>query len=93
MTRVYLAMLLPLLFVGAVFVFIRYLACVFVNAPKAWNIAKMVDETCNVGANGQINTTISARAARARNSGRRWGCALCWILDRIQANHCANSIR
>lgn len=93
MTRPYLIMLTPLLLFGAVFLFIRYITCIFMNPKKAWHIALMLDEADNVGANGEVNTTISARAARARNAGRRWGCLLCWLLDRIQSHHCDNSLK
>ncbi|MDE2472859.1 MAG: hypothetical protein KGL35_30110, partial [Bradyrhizobium sp.] len=55
-------------------------------------VAYMVDETCNVDANGTVNWTISARAARARNSGSAWGCILCRILGWIQPGHCTKAL-
>lgn len=74
--------------IGCVFSILRFITCVFMNPSKAWNIAYEVDVMSNVGANGERNTTISARAARARDAGRKWGCVLCKILNRFQKNHC-----
>ena len=92
--RLALLALTPLLLLGLVIITpIRYLTCVFTNTSKAWNIAKMIDETCNVDANGKVNTTISARAARAQIAGRTWGCVLCKLLNWVQANHCEDSLK
>lgn len=90
--RLILLLLYPLLITGLVLTAVRYLTCVISSPGKAWHIALMIDQTCNVDANGRVDQTISDRAALARNSGRRWGCVLCRILDAIQANHCSNSI-
>lgn len=92
MKRVALLLLYPLLVAGLVATAIRYLTCVALNPTKAWSIALMIDETCNVDANGRINETISERAAKAMFNRRRWGCLLCWVLDRIQPNHCENAL-
>lgn len=92
MNRVYLVLLAPLLLFGLGWSLGRYLTCVIMNPTKAWNIAFMIDETANVGANGQRNTTISARAARAQLAGRKWGCVLCKILDTVDKGHCKNSL-
>jgi hypothetical protein len=88
MKRLALLLLLPLLILGCAWSMWRYLWSVVTNPAKAWNIAYLVDELANVGANGKPNTTISARSARARNAGRRWGCVLCKVLNWFQANHC-----
>lgn len=56
------------------------------------NLLLMLDETGNTLTGGSPNETISERAAKARNNGKRWGCILCSILDRIQANHCNNAL-
>ena len=92
-TRLALLALFPLLLLGLVVITPwRYLWSIFSNPDKAWNIAKMIDETGNVDANGKVNTTISARAARAQIAGRPWGCVLCKVLDWIQKDHCKNSL-
>lgn len=93
MNRLYLILLTPLLFVGGLWSALRYLTCIVMNPAKAWNIAFQLDEMANVGANGEKNTTISARAARARNAGKTWGCVLCKVLDAVQAHHCDNSLK
>jgi len=93
MKRAALLILFPLLAIGCFWALWRYLWSAFFNTGKAWNVAKMIDETANVGANGSVNVTISARAARARNAGRRWGCCLCRVLDWVQKGHCDDALK
>lgn len=92
-TRLALVALYPILVVGLAYSALRYLSCVIGNPAKAWNIALMIDETCNVDANGRVDETISARAAKAQLAGRGWGCLLCALLNRIQADHCAKALK
>lgn len=87
-----LILLWPLLVFALAYTAVRYLACVIGNPAKAWNIALMIDQTANVGINGRVDESISARAAKAMYAGRKWGCVLCWILGRIQTNHCQNAL-
>lgn len=93
MTRLWLLLLYPLLLLGLLLTAIRYLTCVIGNPGKAWHIALMIDQTCNVDANGRVDQSISHRAAIAMQAHRRWGCLLCWILDKIQKNHCLDSMK
>jgi hypothetical protein len=64
------------------------------NAIKQWlyNWLKWFDEGGNIATGGAPNETISERAAKARNAGRKWGCVLCWLLDRVQKGHCDNAL-
>lgn len=87
-----LILLFPLLVVALVYTAFRYIACIISNPAKAWNIALMIDETANVDVNGRVDESISARAAKAMYNRRAWGCFLCWILDRIQTDHCQNAL-
>ena len=41
---------------------------------------------------GLPDETISARAATAMRQGKRWGCVLCGLLDKIDPNHCEKAI-
>jgi hypothetical protein len=91
--RLALLALYPLLVFGLLYTALRYLTCVIGNTDKAWNIAKMIDETGNVDANGRVNQTISARAALAQQRGTKWGCVLCKLLNAIQTNHCEDSLK
>lgn len=53
------------------------------------NILKWLDTGANVILLfGASNETISERAAKARNSGLRWGCILCRLLDKVNPGHC-----
>ncbi|ALC60108.1 hypothetical protein [Burkholderia pseudomallei] len=56
------------------------------------NFAVLLDEAVNTIFGGSPNETISERAAKARNAGRRWGCVLCRALDRISRGHCDNAL-
>lgn len=56
------------------------------------NIAIALDQLINTIFGGKYNETISKRAAKARNAGNKFGCLLCGLLDRIQPNHCSNSL-
>lgn len=84
--------LVPLLLLAVPVTVWRYMSSIVTNPTKAWHIALMVDELSNVDANGEVNQTISTRAALARKAGRRWGCVLCRLLDAVAANHCTNSL-
>lgn len=92
MKRIALIALFPLLFIGLVFVAFRYLYSIITNTDKALNIADMIDQAANVSANGRLDETISARAAKAQIAGRKWGCILCKILNAIQTDHCKNAL-
>ncbi|MDE2469172.1 MAG: hypothetical protein KGL35_10645 [Bradyrhizobium sp.] len=93
MKRLGLALIFPIIALGLLFTALRYLTCIFTNPEKGWHIAYMVDEACNVDANGRVNWTISARAANARNRGQAWGCILCRILGWIQPGHCDTALK
>jgi hypothetical protein len=56
------------------------------------NLAILLDEAANTIAGGSPNETISERAAKARNAGRRWGCVLCRALNWINPGHCDNAL-
>jgi hypothetical protein len=56
------------------------------------NLAILLDEAANTLVGGSPNETISERAAKARNAGRRWGCVLCRALNWINPGHCDNAL-
>jgi hypothetical protein len=51
------------------------------------NVLIGFDEFVNTLAGGAPGDTISGRAGRARNDGRKWGIVLCTVLDWIQPQH------
>ncbi len=61
------------------------------SPQKAFDLACGYDLLGNIVTNGQVGDFISARAYRAMQEGREWGCLLCRLLDWIQADHCKNS--
>lgn len=56
------------------------------------NLMLGLDEFANTLVGGAPGETISGRAGRARDNGWRWGKVLCFILDKIEKNHCSNAI-
>ncbi len=43
--------------------------------------------------NGDPHETISDRAALARFRGKRWGCILCRMLEKINPGHCDRALQ
>lgn len=55
-------------------------------------LAVALSVLANALAGGAPTETISYRSAKARRAGRRWGCILCRVLDRIEAGHCDRAL-
>jgi len=52
----------------------------------------LLDEAGNTLLGGSPNETISERSAKARAAGRRWGCVLCELLNKINPGHCDRAL-
>ena len=91
MRRVWLFLLVPVLALVPALAFIRYFWAILFAPERALSIAIGFDQLANVVSNGSEDETISSRANRARQEGRRWGCFLCWVLDRLDKNHCRDA--
>jgi hypothetical protein len=57
-----------------------------------FSVLVAVDQLGNALLGGYADETVSYRAAKARNQGKRWGCALCTVLDAIETDHCHKAI-
>ena len=68
------------------------LLAILSGSDRAWRLAVSYDQLANTAFGGNEDETISSRAAKASASGRRWGCALCRVLDWLDKDHCKNSI-
>ncbi len=90
--RVALVLILPLLIVGMLVDLIRYVWSIAFNVNKAWSIALGQDDADNVALNGRLGQSISSRAAFACKAQRRWGCALCALLDDVNPGHCQRAL-
>lgn len=64
------------------------LVSILVGSPRAWTIAKGYDRVGNASTGGDDGEYLSARAQRVRKEGRRWGCVLCRLLDKVDPGHC-----
>lgn len=71
------------------------LGAALLGSDRAWPVAVANDQALNaalVGRSGSEDETISSRAGKAAQSGRRWGCILCRVLDWFDPGHCARNI-
>ena len=71
------------------------LGAALAGSDRAWPVAVANDQALNaalVGLSGSEDETISSRAGKAAQSGRRWGCILCRVLDWFDPGHCARNI-
>lgn len=88
MKRWVLLLLIPVLITAPALALLHYVWAIAFNPARAARIAVGFDQLANVAANGSSTETISARAYRAQVEGRRWGCVLCKLLDKIDKDHC-----
>jgi hypothetical protein len=51
-------------------------------------VLRGLDHLLNAILGGDATQTVSLRAALARDTGTRWGCILCKVLDWFQKDHC-----
>jgi len=89
-TRLAIAALCAL---AGVVAFIWLVCCAIVGNDRYWRIAIGFDQAANAAFGGDENITVSTRAALARGRGERWGCLLCWLLDRVDPNHCDEALK
>jgi hypothetical protein len=57
-----------------------------------WNVLIALDQFGNAVTGGDPDETISSRADKAMNKGKRWGCIMCRLLNLIQKDHCQKSL-
>lgn len=92
MRRLFLISIIPLLLLGMLLFWVRYLWSALFSPARAMKLAISGDQLANSALNGDEDYTISHRAALARREGRLWGCVLCKFLDELDQNHCEKSI-
>ncbi len=91
-TRMPLLIVALLCIVSVVYALMR-MAWAIVFAPeRAWKLSVGFDQLANAAGNGDPDGTISSRACKAKLAGRRWGCMLCKLLDKLDPGHCDRSI-
>lgn len=71
---------------------LRMAWAVLVKPERAWLLSVSFDQLGNAAANGDPDETVSSRAGKARLMGRRWGCVLCKLLDKLDPGHCSRFI-
>lgn len=90
--RAILAGLFLLCLFAALVAALRMAWSIIASPSRAWRLSVAFDQLGNAATNGDEDETISSRAAKASRAGRRWGCVLCGLLDRIDPGHCEKSI-
>ena len=71
------------------------LIAALLGSDRAWPVAVANDQVLNaalVGRSGSEDETVSSRAGKAAQSGRKWGCILCRMLDWFDPGHCVRNI-
>jgi len=68
------------------------LLAILSGSKRAWTLAVSYDQLANAAFGGSEDETISSRAGKAAREGKRWGCVLCKLLDRLDAGHCEKFI-
>ena len=89
--RVLLLTVFLFLCLGAAAIAGAWLLLCIVFAPfgkRGINIALSFDQLFNCVTGGDMDETLSQRAARKRNEGVRWAKGLCDILNWIDPGHC-----
>ena len=56
-----------------------------------WNILISIDQLANTILGGDPDETISSRAGKMQHDSK-WAKVLCWLLNKIDTNHCKESI-
>lgn len=56
-----------------------------------WNILISIDQLANTILGGDPDETISSRAGKKQDT-QKWAKWLCWLLNKIDTNHCKKSI-
>ena len=56
------------------------------------NVLIALDQYGNALVGGSPDETISSRAGKAQQEGKRWGCVLCRFLNWFERDHCTKSI-
>jgi hypothetical protein len=64
------------------------LVAVFTHSPRFMQMAYAFDRVGNAVTGGSADEYLSSRANRAQKEGRRWGCILCRLLDKVDPGHC-----
>lgn len=90
--RLVLVLIWGLCLLASALAALRMLWAVIASPRRAWRLAVAHDQLFNATANGDEDETLSSRAAKAQRAGRRWGCMLCGLLDRIDPGHCDRSV-
>ena len=94
--RLWLILLLPLCLTALIWWLVKYLWAILFDPNHGRKLAVSLDQLANTVLNGSMNETISSRAGRAihdnDNRNTWWECPLCFVLDKLDENHCEKKI-
>lgn len=82
---------IPLFLLVDLLFYIKYAYEVFNNENEALDLGASKDQLANTIFNGNRDETISSRAGR-HEKDECWAKVLCWVLDKVDENHCSKSI-
>jgi hypothetical protein len=61
------------------------------HGRRALSLAEAFDQIANAAVGGDPDMTLSAHAGREVQTGKRWACWICRLLDQLDPDHCAKS--
>lgn len=94
MKRIWLVVLLPVLILAWLVWLFKYVWAIIFAPSHAWELAVAKDQLANAAFNGNMDETISSRADRHSKcdvNRECWAVCLCWLLDKIDPDHCRKS--
>jgi hypothetical protein len=56
-----------------------------------WNVLISIDQLANAILGGDPDETISSRSGKIQHD-QKWAQILCWFLNKLDTDHCKNSI-
>ena len=61
---------------------------------RHWILNQLIalDQSVNTAFGGYPDETISSRAGKAMLAGKAWGKSLCWVLNKLEKDHCLKAI-
>lgn len=74
---------------------LRYLWYLLFKPEVSWKLAVSLDQLANTVLNGNEDETISSRAGRHSQQDENrecWAVWLCWLLDKLDPDHCNKNI-
>jgi hypothetical protein len=88
MNRLQMLLVYPVCVAGALVTVFWMPIAILIGSPRSYRIILASDRLANATFGGSDRETISSRAYRGSQEGKRIWCLLCKLLHKVQADHC-----